>query len=274
MKQLIALVVLVVVATAACGSTTDPSPTISPASPVAVVVPSPTMAPTPQPTPSPTSQPTPRPTPPPTPAPTPEPSATPSPPPATPALDPASGLATLPKLSVKIPGADAIRYFSIVGKSPNELVEQIVNRSKRFCGSDVDALACVNLHQSAIRGSEQTNLATGSCVIGSVSVGAKPVVAIPRWTGPRHVQPALLAWWRPVLRHFAWHEGRHIKIQQAYDSKLSKLLVGHRCSAANAIIRKWSRSLRAAQHAFDQKDLSWQPDSVPYTGPGGYYGAG
>ena len=72
----------------------------------------------------------------------------------------------------------------------------------------------------------------------------------------------------PVLDHFAWHEGRHIKIQQAYDTKLRPLLLGHKCSSARTIIRRWERTVAAAQARFDTRDYSWQPEtSVPYKGP-------
>ena len=123
-----------------------------------------------------------------------------------------------------------------------------------------------------IRWTTRTNLVTGSCVITSASVRLKSTVALPRWKAPHLVQPALVAWWKPVIKHFAWHEAQHIKIARSYNSKLKSQLVGHKCSAAKEIIRKWERSLTKAQAKFDRKDLSWQPYVVPYTGPGGYFG--
>jgi predicted secreted Zn-dependent protease len=88
--------------------------------------------------------------------------------------------------------------------------------------------------------------------------------------GPHRVQPALITWWTQVLDHFAWHEGRHIRIQQSYDRKLRTALLGHACSSARTIIRRWGHRVDAAQHRFDVSDYSWQPEwSVPYAGPQG-----
>ena len=250
-----------------CDAAKPPSPTV-----VAVEVsPTPTPPPTapPQPTPSPTPTPTPTPTPAPTPTatPAPTPTATPAPTPtATP--NPATGLVALPKLSKEIPGAAKVRYFSIVGESPAELVAQTVAKSAVPCKSGThDALACVSLG-GGVHWVNSTNLATGSCTVTSVTTPRNPIVHLPRWTGPQQVRPALVRWWTTVLSHFAWHEGRHIKIQQAYDTKLRPLLLGHRCSSARRIIRRWERTVAAAQARFDARDFSWQPEtSVPYTGP-------
>ena len=156
----------------------------------------------------------------------------------------------------------------IVGESPAELVAQTVAKSAGPCKTRThDALACVSLG-GGVHWVNSTNLATGSCTVTSVTTPRNPIVHLPRWTGPQQVRPALVRWWTTVLGHFAWHEGRHIKIQQAYDTKLRPLLLGHRCSSARRIIRRWERTVAAAQARFDAKDFSWQPEtSVPYTGP-------
>ncbi len=179
-----------------------------------------------------------------------------------------SGLAVLPKLSRTIPGATKVRYFRIVGKTPGELVDQTVAKSAAPC-QHKDTLACVSLGGN-IGWVNTTSGLTGSCTVTSVTVTRSPTVFLPRWVGPHRVQPALITWWNQVLDHFAWHEGRHIRIQQSFDKKLRPALIGHPCSSARSIIRRWERRVEAAQHAFDVKDYSWQPEwSVPYLGPRG-----
>ena len=129
-------------------------------------------------------------------------------------------------------------------------------------------LACVVWKSGGYRWINRTNPLTGSCRVTSATV-VKPTstVNLPQWVGPARVKPALLTWWTTVLDHFAWHEGQHIKIEQSYEKRLPSLLNGHRCSAARTIIRRWERDLNAAQHTFDVKDYSWQPEtSVPYLG--------
>lgn len=257
--------VTVAVLVVGCDSSNPPSPTVV----AAAVTPSPTSTPVPQPTraapstPEQTATPSPAPTPTATAAPAPTPTATPT---ATPT--PAPRLVALPKLSKEIPGAAKIRYFSIVGESPEELVAQTVAKSAGPCKSRThDVLACVSLG-GGVHWVNTTNLATGSCTVTSMTTPRNPVVHLPRWTGPQQVRPALVRWWKTVLGHFAWHEGQHIKIQQAYDKKLRPLLVGHKCSSARTIIRRWERTVAAAQDRFDAKDYSWQPEtSVLYTGP-------
>ena len=207
----------------------------------------------PTPAPTPTVAPTPEPTP------EPKPAATPSP------LSP-SGLAVLPKLSKTIPGATKVRYFPIAGETVRELVDQTVAKSAAPC-KHADTLACVSLGGN-IRWINTTNGLTGTCTVTSVTVTRTPTVFLPRWVRPHRVQPALITWWTQVLDHFAWHEGRHIKIQQSFDKKLRPALIGHRCSSARSIIRRWERRVDAAQHKFDVSDYSWQPEtSVPYVGP-------
>jgi len=177
-------------------------------------------------------------------------------------------LVRIPKLDATIAGATKIRYFSVAGTSPNQLLDQVVAKSKPFCKTE-DTLACV-MNSYDARWVTTTYFATGACQVTSERVTLTSTVSLPRWTAPARVQPALVTWWKKMFAHFAWHEGQHIKIQRAYDSRLASLLVGQRCSAAQAIVRKWQRSLQAAQDAFDRKDRSWPyPD---YTGPGGFYG--
>ncbi len=178
----------------------------------------------------------------------------------------APSLVALPKLSMKVAGATKVKYFPIVGQTPGALVTQIVAKSAAPCKSKAqEVLACV-LQRSSVNWKMLTNRASGSCTIVAATINRTSTVNLPRWVGPSKVQPELLTWWKPVLDHFAWHEGQHIKIQKTYEKKLKTQLVGHRCSSAKSIIKKWERAVDAAQDKFDAKDLSWQPYSVPYAG--------
>ena len=70
-----------------------------------------------------------------------------------------------------------------------------------------------------------------------------------------------------MLDHMAWHEGRHIEIQEGHDRKLVRTMAGRNCSAANRVYRKWLRTVDAAQDRFDARDALW-PYPV-YAGPAG-----
>jgi predicted secreted Zn-dependent protease len=258
---------------AGCASSQPATPDAGAANAVPVSTPAatdPTTAPS---TPTPTAAPTlaaalaPVPTPAATPAPvsTPAPTAVPlatRPPVAT------TTLVALPNLSKPIPGASKVAYFKVTGNTPSQIVAQIVAKSAKPCHSKThDVLACVTWKGGGERWIETTNRSTGSCTVTSLTmVKSISTVHLPQLVGKK-VQPALLAWWKPVVDHFAWHEGQHIKIDQNYDKKLRPLLIGHRCSAARGIIHRWEHKLDAAQHKFDVSDYHWQPEwSVPYTG--------
>lgn len=193
-------------------------------------------------------------------SPTPTPTASPSPIPAT---------VRLPLLKPKVAGATRVKYFGITGESPAALLDDVVLRSRVSCKS-ADTLACV-LQRPRVQWTNRTLLATGACTIVAPRVSLTSTAHLPQWERPKRVQPALLAWWHKVVDHLAWHEAQHIRIQRSYDSKLMRLMAGHKCSSANRIYRNWKRSLRAAQDKFDAKDARWPyPD---YTGPGGFYGS-
>ena len=178
--------------------------------------------------------------------PAPRPSATPLP---TPTLVP------LPKLSEKVKGASKVRYFPVKGDSPAALLDSTVERSEAKCKSD-DTLACVLIRPN-IRWTDRTRLATGACTIVAPHVSVTSTVNLPRWKSAKPVEPALLAWWSKMVDHMAWHEGQHIKIANRYEAKLINLMAGEKCSSANKIIKKWNKSVRAAQAKFDAKDLLW-----------------
>lgn len=181
---------------------------------------------------------------------------------------PTPGTVALPKLSVKIAGATAIRYYSIAGDHPVDLTRQMNKYGPRYCGLS-HAVACVDL-APGIDWVTSSNPSTGSCTITSASISLKATVFMPRWTAPARVHPALLTWWRVVLDHLTWHEGQHVKIEKTYLAKMKSDLVGEPCSRGQRVINLWSRRADAAQDDFDTRDRSWQYPA--YTGPGGFYG--
>ncbi len=248
--------ILLIVAVAACGETKPPSqsPTGQPAA-TSVTLASPTpAASTSPPSASPTA--TAAAAAAPTAKPTSSPTATPI------ALPPTGALAANPKTKVKVAGATKVRYFKVAGSTPDELLASVVASSKAMCHSS-DTLACV-LDSPVVHWTKRTNLSTGRCRISAEYVTLKSVVSLPVWTKPSKVPPGLVTWWQAMLKHFAWHEGQHIKIEKKYDAKLKSLLVGQPCSAAKKILKKWATKRDAAQDKFDASDRSW---SYPaYTG--------
>lgn len=254
-----AILVILAVAVIGCQSSDVPTPSnvAVAATPVSTLSPRPTATAVPSAPAVETRSPTPTSTPTTIPTPT-----------ASPTLPPTEGLVALPKLSESVAGASKVKYFEVTGDSPNALILDVVKRSEKKCDTD-DALACVRLPYS-IRWTTLTNRATGACRISTATVGLNPTVYLPRWVRPARVHPALLSWWRKMLDHMAWHEGQHIKIQKTYDTKLKSLMRGRKCASANAIIKKWGKSVDAAQDKFDAKDALWPYPK--YEGPGGWYG--
>jgi predicted secreted Zn-dependent protease len=182
----------------------------------------------------------------------------------TPTPDTAAKRVKLPKLSVAVKGAKAIKYFSIAGDVPNELSRSMNRRADKHCSDD--AAACVHLDMDPDF-SYRRDPQTGSCRITGVRWRRDFTVYVPRWTKPERVYPAALAWWRKVLDHIAWHEGQHIKIQNRHLAKLKTDLVGESCERGQKLINRWMARARRAQSAFDAKDRSWQPPV--YAGPRG-----
>lgn len=189
------------------------------------------------------------------------------PPAPTPRPAPTPTTVRLPRLSERIAGAAAIRYFAVKGDSPNDLTTSTVKSSRQFCGKH--ALACVHL-DSRIRWSYVANPWTGSCTIQRVRIVRSYTVYLPRWTKPDRVHPTLLTWWRKMLDHMAWHEGQHIRIQNAHVAKMRAALQGKPCGRARTIVDRWSARARAAHDAFDRRDRAWPYPT--YAGPGGWFG--
>ena len=181
----------------------------------------------------PTAKPTPRPTPRPKPTPTPKP-----------------GTVALPEISAKVSGASTISYYSISGTSTAALYRQMVKKGSTHC--DEEALACVRLSTAWVP--HTASNVSGTCTVASLTTTLRSNVWLPRWTAPSHVSPRLVAWWRKVIAHIAWHEGRHIKIQKDWITILKKRVAGHSCASTRKIVAKWARDAEKAQQAFDRQD--------------------
>ncbi len=174
----------------------------------------------------------------------------------------------LPRLSRTIPGASDVHYYSISGRAPIDLIRQMERKGNRSC--DADALACVYLKPN-VTWSTATNPTTKACVVTGTQSSLEANVYLPRWTKPARVYRGVVRWWRDVLDHIAWHEGRHIAIEQRWIAKLEARLPGQSCARARTIARNWLEDVAAAQHAFDARDRkAWTYPG--YDGPGGFFG--
>ena len=129
-----------------------------------------------------------------------------------------------------------------------------------------EALACVRL-LPRLSGYTYVYGPTGSCTITGVRITLSATPQMPRWTKPAKVYPALLTWWRSVVKHIAWHEGQHIEIQKSWIKTLHKRIVGGSCSKVQATMNKWAKQVDKAQDAFDRRDSSWRYPA--YRGPTG-----
>jgi predicted secreted Zn-dependent protease len=181
-------------------------------------------------------------------APTAEPTAKPTPRPK-PTPTPKPGTVELPTISAKVSGASTISYYSISGTSTKALYRQMVKKGSSHC--EQDALACVRLSTAWVPASVTDS---GTCRVTSVRTTLRSNVWLPRWTAPSRVSPRLVAWWRKVIAHIAWHEGRHIKIAKEWMVVLKKRVAGHSCASTRSIVAKWARDAEVAQQAFDRQD--------------------
>jgi predicted secreted Zn-dependent protease len=232
----------IVLAIATLGDRNDQRPT-----PVAVVPTATAMATDPARSGDPAASPDPSVSPTPTDGTGPEPGGTASPAPSNKPLIP------LPRLVATIAGATGIRYYSIKGDRPIELIRQMERKGPTRC--EDEALACVRLRVEP-NVSYQVNASNGSCTITGASPTLSAVVQLPRWAKPARVKRVVLAWWREVFDHIAWHEGRHIQIERTWMRKLGGMLEGKPCASAGRVIGRWARKLAAAQAAFDAKDAA------------------
>jgi predicted secreted Zn-dependent protease len=186
----------------------------------------------------------------------------------------AGGLASLPALSVKVPGVQ-IKYFPIEGDTIHELDVALASGGVRACGvinyewheGDDRPVACAvtgfNDVEAAI--DERTD-ASGRCTIAESTIKASFTIHFPRWTAPKRVPARLLAWWRDVVVFIRDHEAGHIKISQSHVKTLNEQLRGAACRSADSIIGKWAKQLSGAQEEYDRVEYA-KPWPVP---PFGY----
>jgi predicted secreted Zn-dependent protease len=170
---------------------------------------------------------------------------------------PADGLVPLPRdMSFEVHGATRIDWFEVSGSTWLALYTRTVKRASAICA--LDAFACVQ-YRPQVRPSLRVDPATGACTIDAVATSYTAVVYLPRWTRPSRVHRELIAWWRQVMKHAAWHEGRHIAILESYLTDARRMLVGRPCASASRIIARWARLLEVAQDAFDRRDRASLP---------------
>ena len=108
-----------------------------------------------------------------------------------------------------------------------------------------------------------TPAGTTACRITSVAVALTSTVWLPKWVKPSSAPGALATWWRKMSTHLAWHENQHIAIEKRYEAKLAPLFIGKACSTARKTLKKWGKTVDAAQAKFDAKELKWQYPAYP-----------
>lgn len=181
---------------------------------------------------------------------------------------PSSGRVKLPKITADVAGATTVRTFAIAGDTPDKLVRQMLRKAKQWCTSD--AVACTHLSVDP-RIRIRIDPSTAACTMTGAAPRITSTVYLPRWAKPAQVPRRLPGWWREVLDHIAWHEGRHITIERQWTKKLPGLVEGKPCSRAAAVLKSWATKVAKAQAAFDANELATY--RLPeYTGPGGYFG--
>ncbi len=111
----------------------------------------------------------------------------------------------LPTMTVEVPSATRVRYFTVVGDTPGALLRQTLRNSRRSCGGK-DALACVSLKTKVGQVRTKVDPRTRSCTFASVDITFSATVYVPRWTRPARVPAALVEWWRQELERSALHE--------------------------------------------------------------------
>ena len=186
----------------------------------------------------------------------------------------AGGLATLPKLSVKVSGV-TITYFPIVGDTLNELDASLSAGGVRACGpinyewveGDTRPVACAITGFNEVRGAIKEGLdpSSGACTVTSSSIQARFTIHFPRWTAPKRVPARLLAWWRKVVVFIRDHEAGHIAISRSHVKRLNSRLRGADCAAVDSIITRWAGQLNKAQEAYDRVEYA-KPWPLPPLG--------
>jgi predicted secreted Zn-dependent protease len=177
--------------------------------------------------------------------------------------DPTDDTVALPKFSYPVAGA-TVKYFSIEGDTPYALLQADEAASSKACNLK-DSRACfLPGYRWSFVG--QTDVTSGVCVVKSVDLTASYTIILPNWTSPARVPAVLVAWWKLVLDHIAWHESQHLAIAQEYAPKVKAALQNTSCSGFAAASRAIRDDIDAAQDVFDaqQKAINWQ--YPPYSG--------
>jgi predicted secreted Zn-dependent protease len=191
--------------------------------------------------------------------PTPRPVATPTPSPR-PAVAPTSASVALNYANPSVGGAADVNFFGARGSTAHNLIVSVTSAARAHCPGD-DTLGCVHLDWRA----SWKNVTTGGvCTIASVEMTHRDVVWLPRWKSPARVDPKLLVWWKAVIKHIAWHEGRHIAVEVAFLPKVKAALKGAPCDDGHAIVAAYSKKGSALQDAFDAQDADdWSLPPFP-----------
>lgn len=173
----------------------------------------------------------------------------------------AGGLANLPRISVKVNGAEVI-YFEIEGDTVAELGASLANGGVQSCGAinyewhegDARPAACAVTSFPDIEDAIDQRVSNGNCTIAKSTIRGKFAVHMPRWVAPKRVPKRLLAWWREIVEFIRDHEAGHIVINLNHLERLNKRLVGEDCEDADSIIGRWAKELSSAQEEYDRKE--------------------
>jgi predicted secreted Zn-dependent protease len=185
----------------------------------------------------------------------------------------AGGLANLPRINVKVNGAEVI-YFEIEGDTVAELAASLANGGVQSCGAinyewhegDTRPAACAVTSFPDIEDAIDQRVSNGDCTIARSTIRGKFAVHMPRWVAPKRVPKRLLAWWREVVEFIRDHEAGHVVINLNHLERLNKRLVGEDCEDADSIIGRWAKDLSSAQEEYDRKEYA-KPWPEP---PAGY----
>ena len=192
-----------------------------------------------------------------------------SPPDPSPGTTPPTEFVALPELTVEIRGIDAIDYYAITGRNPDELNESMKDGGPAgdhpaFEGYQ-DIAAQVEPDFESLVPTFSVDRVTGSCRVTGLAGGATYRAVMPQWTAPARVPAALLAWWEEVLEHIRWHEEQHVRINDASIERLRTGIDGQPCTRVDAITTRWADDLNEAHLDFDREDDAWLPPL--YLGP-------
>ncbi len=171
----------------------------------------------------------------------------------------AGGLANLPRISVKVNGAEVV-YFEIEGDTVAELGASLADGGVQSCGAinyewhegDARPAACTVTSFPDIEDAIDQRVTNGNCTIAKSTIRGKFAVHMPRWVAPKRVPKRLLAWWREIVEFIRDHEAGHVDINLDHLERLNKRLVGEDCEDADSIIGRWAKDLSSAQEEFDR----------------------